>query len=108
MKIKRLVAMFVVIASATSMIGCKTESNRKYVCSDNKESIIVINKSSTDDAGTGKVTKGWEPGNRVYTITGNFKYGKDRVTMLSGAFRGQEFTDIDITKNAEKIKFNGK
>ena len=107
MKMKKLLAMFMIVATASSMTACKTNSDRKYVCRNNRDSVITINKSSTDTRGSGNIKKGWEPYNRVYSITGNFRYSADKVIMTTGTFNAQTFDDVDVSNGAESIIFNG-
>lgn len=109
--VKKILTTGLAVVCVFGMTACgggSTESDYKYVAKENDKSKITVYKDSTTKSGTGYVTKGYECGNDVWTITGKFKYDSKGVTMTSGTFNGQKFTDVSVSAGAKTIKFNGK
>lgn len=107
---KKLLSLSLVILVIVSCLGgCTSDKTKKYSCTDKNHtsSYIKLNKGSSDTTGNGSAKDVyWSVG--MWNLTGSFSYTSKSITVTTGVFRGQTFTDgVSMNFAATKITFAG-
>ena len=104
---KLLSVLLALMLMISCLAGCSTTESKKYYCttSGHTSSYIRLDKGDTETTGTGYAYKvSWSKD--MWSLSGNFNYSSNKVTMTNGIYRGQEFTSgISMNYNASSITF---